>query len=187
MSTLASVAEPQAAQPGGAPLYVWVVVVVSVLSALALVLLFFVSARYVQSGRAIQKEIKNAAAEMRRFGEISQRQTELNNAPLLKVTGIEEKSPDEGRGMRITVRNVGFGSAVNVRCVVLSGEKLEQEHKVPQTELIGNETVTFDSPILRESVDAVRLEYLSQGGSYAHTTQFMLKTAAQSYALHRVR
>ena len=36
-------------------------------------------------------------------------------------------------------------------------------------------------------ITRIRLEYVSQGGSYAHTTQYVMKSGGQSYALHRVR
>jgi hypothetical protein len=98
---------------------------------------------------------------------------------------VQEFSTDQGRGTRIEVRNVGFGSAVNVKCILTDhGDK---EYTSPQTEIVGNETAAFEPPLLIESVKNARLEYVSQGGSYAHTTQYMFRSGAQSYALHRVR
>jgi len=164
---------------------VWIMVVSAVLGALALVLLFVVSARGLAATRALARETRNAAVEMHRWSEIAQRQTELNNSPLLKVTGVEETSTDQGRGTRIEVKNVGFGSAVNVKCTLTNADN--QEYAFPQTELIGNETAAFEPPILVETVKSIRLEYVSQGGSYAHTTQYVMKSGGQSYALHRVR
>ena len=55
------------------------------------------------------------------------------------------------------------------------------------SQIVGNENAFFEPPLLIESVKNLRLEYLSQGGSYAHTTQYVIKSGAQSYALHRVR
>lgn len=163
----------------------WIVVVCSALGAIALVLLFIVSARNLAAARALAKEIRNAAVEMRRWSEIAQRQTELNNSPLLKVVGVEESSTDQGRGTRIDVKNVGFGSAVNVKCILTNHEG--KDYASPQTELIGNEVAVFEPPILVETVKTVRLEYLSQGGSYAHATHYDIKSGGQSYALQRVR
>jgi len=164
---------------------VWIMVVSAVLGALALVLLFVVSARGLAATRALARETRNAAVEMHRWSEIAQRQTELNNSPLLKVIGVEETSTEQGRGTRIEVKNVGFGSAVNVKCTLTNADN--QEYAFPQTELIGNETAAFEPPILVETVKSIRLEYVSQGGSYAHTTQYVMKSGGQSYALHRVR
>ena len=87
--------------------------------------------------------------------------------------------------MRVDVKNVGFGSAVNVKCTL--ADQSDKEYVSPQTEIVGNETATFEPPLLIESVKTIRLEYLSQGGSYAHTTQYTMKSGGQSYALHRVR
>ena len=163
----------------------WIIVGCMVVTALALVLIFIVTARNVGAARGIAREVRNAAVEMRRWSEIAQRQTELNNSPLLKVVNVEETSTDQGRGTRIDVKNVGFGSAVNVKCVLTNADN--QEYPFPQTELIGNETAILEPPILVETVKSIRLEYVSQGGSYAHTTQYVMKSGGQSYALHRVR
>jgi len=151
----------------------WIVVICAVLGAIAMVLLFIVSARGLAATRALARETRNAAVEMHRWSEIAQRQTELNNSPLLKVIGVEETSTDQGRGTRIEVKNVGFGSAVNVKCTLTNADN--QEYAFPQTELIGNETAAFEPPILVETVKSIRLEYVSQGGSYAHTTQYVMK------------
>lgn len=167
------------------PLQLWVVVGCIGFSVLVLVILFLVSARSLAATRLILRELRNTTAEIRRWGEIAQRQTELANAPLLKVTNVEEIATDQGRGTRIVVKNVGFGSAVNVKCILTNQE--DREYAPPQTEIVGNETAQFDTPLLIESVKNARLEYVSQGGSYAHTTQYIVKSGAQSYALHRVR
>jgi hypothetical protein len=167
------------------PMPIWVIVICAVLGAVALVLLFIVSARGVAATRGMMREMRTAANEMRRWGEIAQRQTELNNAPLLKVVSVEEVTTDQGRGMRIDVKNVGFGSGVNVKCTTYDNN--DKEYSIPQTEIVGNETASFEPPLLLESVKTIRLEYLSQGGSYAHTTQYVIKSGGQSYALHRVR
>jgi hypothetical protein len=177
LGILAEVAEPSIPE--------WIIVACAALGAIALVLLFIVSARGLAATRALAREARNAAVEMHRWSEIAQRQTELNNSPLLKVVGVEETSTDQGRGTRIDVKNVGFGSAVNVKCTLTNADN--QEYAFPQTELIGNETATFEPPILVETVKSIRLEYVSQGGSYAHTTQYVMKSGGQSYALHRVR
>ena len=174
---LAEVSEPS--------IPLWIMVVSAVLGAVALVLIFIVSARGLAATRALARETRNAAVEMHRWSEIAQRQTELNNSPLLKVIGVEETSTEQGRGTRIEVKNVGFGSAVNVKCTLTNADN--QEYAFPQTELIGNETAAFEPPILVETVKSIRLEYVSQGGSYAHTTQYVMKSGGQSYALHRVR
>jgi hypothetical protein len=178
--------ELAAQAPSGVPQsHVWVIVAGMVLSTIALVVLFIVSARYLASARAIQRELRNAAGEIRRWSEIAQRQTELNNAPLLKVTAVEETTTDQGRGTKIEVKNVGFGSAVNVKCILT--DQSDKEYRSPQTEIVGNEKAFFEPPLLIESVKNIRLEYVSQGGSYAHTTQYAMKSGAQSYALHRMR
>ncbi len=163
----------------------WILVVCAVLGAIALVLLFIVSARSLAATRALARETRNAAVEMHRWSEIAQRQTELNNSPLLKVVNVEETSTDQGRGTRVDVKNVGFGSAVNVKCILTNHDG--QEYAFPQTELIGNEIASLEPPILIETTKSIRLEYVSQGGSYAHTTQYVMKSGGQSYALHRVR
>lgn len=150
-----------------------------------MVVLFLVNARHLAATRLLLREMKNIVAEIHRWGEIAQRQTELNNAPLLKVTHVEEVTTDQGRGTRIEVRNVGFGSAVNVKCILTDHN--DKEYVSPQTEIVGNESASFEPPILIESIKQIRLEYVSQGGSYAHTTQYVIKSGAQSYALHRVR
>jgi len=54
-------------------------------------------------------------------------------------------------------------------------------------EMVGRETVHFDSGLDVDAVANVRIDYLSPCGSYSHTTQYEIKTGAQSYALHRVR
>jgi hypothetical protein len=177
LGILAEVTEPS--------MPVWIIVGCAALGAIALVLLFIVSARGLAATRALAREARNAAVEMHRWSEIAQRQTELNNSPLLKVVSVEETSTDQGRGTRIDVKNVGFGSAVNVKCTLTNSDN--QEYAFPQTELIGNETAIFEPPILIETVKSIRLEYVSQGGSYAHTTQYVMKSGGQSYALHRVR
>ncbi len=175
------------AQAGGGEISLseWVIVGCAALGALALVLLLLVNARTLVATRITMRETKNAIFEIRRWSEIAQRQTELNNAPLLKVVNVEEITTDQGRGMRVDVKNVGFGSAVNVKCAL--ADQNDKEYVSPQTEIIGNETATFEPPLLIESVKNIRLEYLSQGGSYAHTTQYVIKSGGQSYALHRVR
>lgn len=175
----------QAALSGNVSLSEWVLVSCGVLGAIALVVLFLVSARYLAASRLILREMKNVTAEIHRWGEIAQRQTELNNAPLLKVVHVEEVTTDQGRGTRIDVRNVGFGSAVNVKCILTDHN--DKEYVSPQTEIVGNETASFEPPLLIESIKQIKLEYLSQGGSYAHATQYVIKSGAQSYALHRVR
>jgi len=162
-----------------------IIVACLVLTTIVLMILFLINARGLAATRALARESRNAAVEMRRWSEIAQRQTELNNSPLLKVVGVEETSTDQGRGTRIDVKNVGFGSAVNVKCTLTNADN--QEYAFPQTELVGNETATFEPPILVETVKSIRLEYVSQGGSYAHTTQYVMKSGGQSYALHRVR
>ena len=167
------------------PLQLWVVVGCMGFSVLVLVVMFLVSARSLAAIRLILRELRNTTAEIRRWGEIAQRQTELANAPLLKVVAVEEFPTEEGRGTRIKVKNVGFGSAVNVRCTLT--DRQDKEYTAPQTEIVGNETAQFETPLLIESVRNARLEYVSQGGSYAHTTQYIIKSGAQSYALHRVR
>jgi hypothetical protein len=172
----------------GAPVTVpdWIVVGCAVLGAVALVVIFLVNSKSLSATRMVLKEIRNTAHEMHRWSEIAQRQTELNNAPLLKVVAVEEAPPEEDRrGMRIDVKNVGFGSAVNVKCVL--NDHNDKEYVSPQTELIGNETASFEPPLLIETVKTIRLDYLSQGGSYAHTTQYNMKSGGQTYALHRVR
>jgi hypothetical protein len=167
------------------PLQLWVLVGCAAFGALALLLLWITSARYLAASRLILRELRNTTAEIRRWGEIAQRQTELANAPLLKVSKVEEFSSDQGRGTRIEVKNVGFGSAVNVKCTLTDHN--DKEYSPPQTEIVGNETAMFEPPLLIESIKNARLEYLSQGGSYAHTTHYVFKSGAQSYALHRVR
>ncbi len=167
------------------PLQLWIVAGSAGCSALVLLLLWITTGRNLAAGRLILRELRTTTAEIRRWSEIAQRQTELANAPLLKVVNVEEFAAEEGRGTRVKVRNVGFGSAVNVRCTLTNQE--DKEYSPPQTEIVGNEIAEFDTPLLWESVKNVRLEYISQGGSYAHTTQYVVKSGAQSYALHRVR
>ena len=167
------------------PLQLWIIAGCAAFGALVLLLLWITSARYLAASRLVLRELRSTTAEIRRWGEIAQRQTELANAPLLKVVKVEEFSSDQGRGTRIDVKNVGFGSAVNVKCTLT--DQNDKEYSPPQTEIVGNETTAFEPPLLIESVQNVRLEYLSQGGSYAHTTHYVFKSGAQSYALHRVR
>jgi hypothetical protein len=178
-------ASPEVTAIASLPLPVWILVVCAVIAALSLFVLLVVSSRYVAANRSVIREVKNLSAEVHRWSEIAQRQTELNNAPLLKVVHIEEVTTDQGRGTRIDVKNVGFGSAVNVKCILTDHN--DKEYVSPQTEIVGNETASFEPPLLIESVKNLRLEYLSQGGSYAHTTQYVIKSGGQSYALHRVR
>jgi hypothetical protein len=168
---------------GGAGL--WVLVAVGVVIVALLLVLWIVSMRSLVAVRELAQETRTTSAEIKRWSDIAQRQTELASAPLLKVVSVEEVVAEQGRGMRIEVRNVGFGSAVNVKCI--TSDQSESEYVSPHTEIVGNETAAFDLPILIESVRSVRLEYLSQSGSYAHTTQYVVKSGAQSYALHRER
>lgn len=163
----------------------WIIVVCAIIGALSLFILMMVFSRSMGATSALLKEVRGSTGELKRWGEIAQRQTELNNAPILKVTDVSETTTDQGRGMKIEIRNVGFGSAVNVKCTLVDHN--DKEYKSPQTEIIGNESALIEPPILIETVKGIRIEYLSQGGSYAHTTQYVLKSGAQSYALHRVR
>lgn len=173
------------AQLPGMPLSEWVIVGCAVAGTLVLVVLFLVSTKYLAAAGAVMSECRNATVEMRRWSEIAQRQLELSNSPLLKVVGIEEVTGDQGRAMKLEVRNVGFGSAVNVKCVL--ADHSGKEYVAPQIEIVGNETVAFEPPLLIESVESVRLEYRSQGGCYAHTSNYIIKSAAQKYSVSRVR
>ena len=184
-NVLAQADTASAAAMQSLPLPVWVIVGCAVMGVLFILLLVLVSARNVAANRSVLRELKNLGVEIHRWSEIAQRQTELNNAPLVKVSHIEETTTDQGRGTRIEVRNVGFGSAVNVKCILTDHN--DKEYVSPQTEIVGNEMAFFEPPLLIESVKHLRLEYLSQGGSYAHTTQYVVKSGAQNYALHRVR
>ena len=186
-SILLQAALGAAADSGGVTVPDWIILACAGLGAVVLVSLLLVSARTLAATRMMMREVRNTALEMRRWGEIAQRQTELNNAPLLKVVKVEESRPDQGdkRGMLISVKNVGFGSAVNVKCILMNLE--DKEYSYPRTELVGNETAVLEPPLLKETVKTIRLEYLSQGGSYAHTTQYAVRSGGQNYALHRVR
>jgi hypothetical protein len=163
----------------------WVVVGSAVICVICLLAVVITVGVFSGRCRALAEGLAESSASRLRWSEIAQRQTELWNSPLLKVTNVAELPEDHGGGTQILLQNVGFGTAANVKCVFV--EHGGEEHPVTTTEIVGRESAAFDQALKIETLSDIRLEYLSPCGSYAHTTQYVIKSGGQTYALHRRR